>query len=146
MKILNVLKSKYCWLVILISIGLSYFLVLKNINQFTNTYVIIFALIYATLFSISNACIIKDIVNRFTNKVKRNEKLTFKQILGISGSILGYGALQTCTVGYACTTPILLSILPTSFSTLFLHHGIWLLIASDILLLFSIYRMNCFKS
>lgn len=140
MRILEVLKSKYCWLVILISIFLSYFLILKDINPYTKLSVIVLGITYSIFFSISNACLVKDIVGKTKEKIK-TEKESY---ISIIGSILGYGALQTCTLGYTCTTPLIFALLPSSVISVLIGSSVWLLLLSDILLGYSIFKMKCF--
>jgi hypothetical protein len=93
------------------------------------------------LFSFSNACLVKDIVER----VKNRNRLGHKSFVSIFASILGYGAFQTCIVGYSCTTPLLFTIFPLTISSFLVHHGIWLLLIADVLLFFSVYRQKCFR-
>jgi hypothetical protein len=145
MRFIEVLKSKYCWFVIFISLVLSYFLIIKKLTSFTNFWSILLSLIYIFAFALSNSCLIKDIKERIQNKAKTNSK----GILSIVGSILGFGAIHLCTVSGVCGVNIfislLLSIFPASVSFFIIHNGIWLLLLADILLLFSIYNMKCFK-
>lgn len=142
MKILEVLKSKYCWIVITLSLILSYFLVLKDINTYTKTSIIILGIVYSILFSISNACLTKDIVKRTKEKIETRKE----SYISIFASILGYGALQTCTLGYTCTTPLIFALLPTSLIPVLVNNSIWLLLISDILLIYSVFKMKCFKN
>lgn len=145
MKITNVLKSKYCWIVIVISLFLSYFLIIRKFTSFTNFWSILLSIIYIISFAISNSCLIKDIKDKTVHNIQSGTK----SIFSILGSILGFGAIQLCTVGGTCginiVTSLLLSILPTSIGLLFIENGIWILLLADILLLISIYKMNCFK-
>ena len=133
MKIYEVLKSKYCWIVIFISVILGYFLIIKKFTLFTSFWSIFFSILYIVLFAISNSCLIKELKER----IKGNFK-TGNSILSILGSILGIGAIQLCTVSGTCSinivTSLLLSIFPTSLGFFFIKNGIWILIISNILL------------
>ena len=144
MKIYEVLKSKYCWIVIFISVILGYFLIIKKFTLFTSFWSIFFSILYIVLFAISNSCLIKELKER----IKGNFK-TGNSILSILGSILGIGAIQLCTVSGTCSinivTSLLLSIFPTSLGFFFIKNGIWILIISNILLLISIFKLGCFK-
>ena len=144
MKIKEVFKSKYCWIVIFISIVLGYFLVIKKFTSFTSFWSIFFSVLYIILFAVSNSCLVKGLKERVKNQSKTNSG-----ILSIIGSVLGIGAIQLCTVSGTCSvnivTSLLLTVFPTSIGFFFIKNGIWILIISDILLLVSILRLGCFK-
>jgi hypothetical protein len=145
MKIKEVLESKYCWIVIGISLILSYFLIIRKFTVFTNFWSILLSIIYVATFTISNTCLIKEIKETIKSEIKSGANT----ILSILGSVLGFGAVQLCTVSGTCSinivTSLLFSLLPTSLSLFFTKNGIWILLFADILLIISIYRMNCFK-
>jgi hypothetical protein len=145
MKIKEVLESKYCWIVIGISLILSYFLIIRKFTVFTNFWSILLSVIYTIAFAISNSCLIKEIKETAKSKIKSGTDTT----LSILGSVLGFGAVQLCTVSGTCSinivTSLLFSLLPTSLSLFFTKNGIWILLFADILLLISIFRMGCFK-
>lgn len=145
MKIKAVLKSKYCWLVMGTSLILSYFLIIRRFTSFTSFSSLFLSTIYIIAFGISNSCLVREIKENVKSKLKSGTN----SILSIVGSILGFGAVQLCTVSGTCgmniVTSLLFSILPTSLSMFFIENGIWILLIADILLLISIYRMSCFK-
>jgi len=145
MKIKEVLESKYSWIVIVVSLILSYFLIIRKFTVFTNFWSILLSIIYVATFTISNTCLIKEIKETIKSEIKSGANT----ILSILGSVLGFGAVQLCTVSGTCginiATSLLFSLLPTSLSLFFAKNGIWILLFADILLIISIYRMNCFK-
>jgi hypothetical protein len=145
MKIKDVLKSPYCWLVIFISLLLSYFLIIKNFTSFTNFWSVLLSVIYILAFALSNSCLIKEIKDRIQNQNKTSTKGFFS----IIGSLLGFSAIHLCTISGVCGVNIfislLLSIFPTSISFFIIHNGIWLLLIADVFLIFSIVNMKCFK-
>jgi hypothetical protein len=141
----EIFKSKYCWLVIFVSAILGYFLVIKKLTSFTSFWSIFLSVFYIILFSISNSCLIRLIKDR----VKNNIKAGTNSLLSIIGSILGLGAIQLCTVSGTCSvtlfTSLIFTVFPTSIGMLFINNGIWILLFSNILLLYSLFKMNCFK-
>lgn len=145
MKFKTVLKSKYCLLVIVISILIGYFLIIRKITSFTSFWSILLSVFYIFLFSISNSCLVFEIRNRFESKVKTGTS----SILSILGSVLGFGAVQLCTVSGTCGmslfASLLLTLFPTSIGMIFIENGIWILFVSNLLLLFSVLKMGCFK-
>jgi hypothetical protein len=144
-KSLDILKSKYCWLVIFISIFLGYFLIIKKFTSFTNFWSILLSVFYIILFAISNSCLIREIKERSKDSVRSGKSI----ILSILGTIFGFGAIQLCSISGGCGinifTSLLFSILPTSLSLLVVQNGIWILLVSDLLLVFAIYKMRCFR-
>lgn len=145
MKLNEIFKSKYCWLVIFISAILGYFLVIKKLTSFTSFWSILLSVFYIILFSISNSCLVRLIKER----VKDSVKIGASGFFSILGSILGLGAVQLCTVSGTCGmtlfTSLLFTILPTSIGMLLMRNGVWILLFSNLLLLYSIFKMNCFK-
>jgi hypothetical protein len=129
----------------LISLVLAYFLIIREFTSFTNFWSIFLSAIYIIAFAISNSCLIKDIKDRIRNKVNSGSS----NILSILGSVLGFGAVQLCTVSGTCginiVTSLLFTVLPASLSFFIMHNGIWILLIADLLLLLSIYKMRCFK-
>jgi hypothetical protein len=69
--------------------------------------------------------------------------------ISILGSILGFGAVQLCTVSGTCSinlvTTLLFAVLPTSIGMIFVKNGIWILVIANLLLLYSIYKLGCFR-
>jgi hypothetical protein len=145
MKFKSVLISKYCWFVILISSIFGYLLIIRKITSFTSFWSILLSVFYIILFSISNSCLVFEIKNRVESKVKTGTST----LLSILGSVLGLGAVQLCTVSGTCGmslfASLILTIFPTSIGMLFIKNGIWILLISDLLLLFSIVKMGCFR-
>jgi hypothetical protein len=145
MKFKTVLKSKYCWFVILLSFLLGYFLIIRKITSFTSFWSILLSVFYIILFSISNSCLVYEIRNRVESKVKTGTS----SILSILGSVLGLGAVQLCTVSGTCGmslfASLILTLFPTSIGMIFIENGLLILFISNLLLLFSILKMGCFK-
>jgi hypothetical protein len=141
----QILKSKYCWFVMIGSLILSYFLIVREFTSFTSFWSILLSVFYIILFSISNSCLIFEIKSRVKNKMDTG-KTSFISILG---SILGFGAVQLCTVSGTCSinliTTLLFAVFPTSIGMIFVKNGIWILVIANLLLLYSIYKLECFR-
>jgi hypothetical protein len=129
-----------------ISLLLSYFLIVREFTSFTSFWSILLSVFYIILFSISNSCLIFEIKSRVKNKTDTGKT----SITSIFGSILGFGAVQLCTVSGTCSinifTTLLFAVLPTSIGMIFVKNGIWILVIANILLLYSIYKLGCFNS
>ena len=145
MRFKQVLKSKYCWFVMTISLVLGYLLIVREFTSFTNIWSILLSIMYIILFSISNSCLIFEIKSRVKNRMSSGSA----GISSILGSILGLGAVQLCTVSGTCSinlvTTILFAVLPTSIGMIFVKNGIWILVLANILLIYSVYKLGCFK-
>jgi hypothetical protein len=141
----QVLKSKYCWFVMIGSLILSYFLIIKKFTSFTSFWSILLSVIYIILFSISNSCLIFEIKSRIKNKMDTGKS----SFISILGSVLGFGAVQLCTVSGTCSinliTTLLFAVFPTSIGMIFVKNGIWILVIANLLLLYSIYKLECFR-
>ena len=98
--LIEILKSKYCKIVFLLSLILSYFLVPKHLVGFWwNLIVIVFILV----FSFNMTCMVRNIKERI--KVART---TTHSVINLIASGLGIMALQVCgTSGYFCSASIL---------------------------------------
>jgi hypothetical protein len=141
----QILKSKYCWFVMIGSLILSYFLIIKKFTSFTSFWSILLSVIYIILFSISNSCLIFEIKSRIKNKMDTGKS----SFISILGSVLGFGAVQLCTVSGTCSinliTTLLFAVFPTSIGMIFVKNGIWILVIANLLLLYSIYKLECFR-
>lgn len=144
MEIVRVLKSKYCWGVILISIFFGYYFVIRKLGSNSDLLTILLSVTFVELFALSNACMVRSIKQRIVTM----QKIKGLTLINIFGSVLGIGAMQVCLTsgfcGVTATTTILYSILPTTFATFFAENSIWFLLISDLLLAFSFWKMKCF--
>lgn len=145
MRLNQVFKSKYCWMVMFLSIFLGYFFVIRKLTSFSNFWSILLSVFYIILFAVSNSCL----VHHLKDRVKDTVKIGASGVFSILGSILGLGAVQLCTVSGTCGmsifTSLIFTVFPTSIGMLFIKNGIWILLLSNILLLYSIFKMRCFR-
>ena len=139
-------RSKYCWLVFSISLVVAYFLVKKFLTSFTDLFVIINTVLFLILFSLSLTCNIR-IIRKRVEEVKRIE-IYRNGIISVILYLIGFTALQTCFVSGFCginlTISLLSTILPAAFLNFFVEYGKWVLFATNILLLISLFSMKCF--
>ena len=138
----NTLESKYCLLVLALSLVLGYYLIPQYI--FHSSYApLVFIFIF--LFALTVMCIIRNIKEKII--LARTYKSSIFSLIAIA---LGLGALQICGVGApVCGATVgvgLLSFLfPAAFSNIPQHYALYLLLVSIIIQALSLYFMNCFK-
>lgn len=140
--LINVLKSKYCKITFLISLIISYFLIPNKI--FYKGYIIL-AIIFMFLFALTITCIIRTLKERIISAKKSGAT-----ILSIIGTILGIGALQTCTIGAPiCGASVGLGIVsiffPHTAHSLMHKYSIYIIYISIVFQIIALYFMNCFK-
>jgi len=140
--LINTLKSKYCKITFLISLIISYFLIPNKI--FYKGYIIL-AIVFMALFALTITCIIRTLKERIISA-----KRSGATVLSIIGTILGIGALQTCTIGAPiCGTSVGLGIVsiffPHTAHSLMHEYSIYVLYVSIIFQIIALYFMNCFK-
>ena len=152
MEITKTLKSKVCWIVMILSV---FFLLLLMRDQIANIFhnkspfisiVAILAVIaFFAMFALSLACTIRIIKDRFEERKKFAKESIWNLIL----YVVGFTTLQTCFLSGICgvnlVIPILSLFLPVTFIGFMEHYGLYILIAVDILLFISLYTMKCFK-
>jgi len=145
MKLFEILKSKYCWMVLILSIWLGYVLVIKNISQTISIPATILSLLFLLLFAFSNACLIRSIKDR----VRENMPYKRNIVINILGSIFGIGAMQSCMLGGMCGVNIGITlfsmILPAPLAQLFMANNMFILLISNLLLLSSLFSLRCIR-
>jgi hypothetical protein len=145
MKLFAILKSKYCWMVLILSIWLGYVLVIKNISQSISVSATILSLLFLLLFAFSNACLIRSIKDRVRENIPYKRNI----VINILGSIFGIGAIQSCMLGGMCGVnvgmTILSTILPAHLAQLFIANNILILALSDLLLFSSLFSLRCIR-
>ena len=103
-------------------------------------------LTFLGLFSISITCIVRNLKEQIVS-LKNVEK---GSLISAIGSILGFTAIQTCVVSGMCGVNMFLALLytifPAIFVDMFVEYGVIILLISNIILLFSLYYMKCFKT
>ncbi len=138
----KILKSKYCKLVFILALILSYFLIPNKVfHGFHN----ITAILFMIVFSLTITCITYNIKERV--KLARTYK---HSILSIIATAVGLSALQVCGVSApVCTATlgagILASIFPVTFVELLSDYSILIISISILFQLLALYLMNCFK-
>lgn len=140
--ILRVFSSHYCWLSLVLSFIIGYFLVPEKIFHGAWS---IFGIVYALVFSIVLTCMIRVIKEKALNM-----KRTGAGIISVIGAILGLGAMQVCGIGAPiCGATLgvsIFSIIAPGVSTaLWQDFAIPLLFVSIILQIVSLYYLKCFK-
>ncbi len=143
--IIQLFRSKYCWLVFMASIVGGYFLIPQKILILNGWWYLIGSL-YILTFAIIIACIARIIKERVVTV-----KNTGAGILAIVFAVLGIGIMQVCGVGAPiCGATVgigIFSLFFPSLSNSFLsEHGLFLIILSISIQLIALYYMKCFKS
>ena len=137
-----IFKSKYCLIVFVLSLVISYFLVPKTV--FYGVYTIL-AIAFMAAFALTLTCIVRNI------KEKVLLAKTYKSsIVGILATALGLVALQVCGIGApVCGATVGLGIVSSIFPAVFIElmskYAIYLILISLIFQLFALYFMDCFK-
>lgn len=141
--ITNTLKSKYCMVVLVLSLITGYFLVPKRIFY---SWYIIPSILFIMLFSLTITCIVRNVKERIL--VAKTYKSSILSIIAIA---IGVGALEVCGIrapvcGAAVGIGVLSAIFPATFTNIFSKYSLLLLTVSILFQLIALYFMNCFKS
>ena len=141
--LVSVLKSRYCILVFILSMILSYFLIPQKV--FYGIYIIL-ALLFMISFSLTLTCIVRNVKEKIM--VARTYETS---IVGVIAAAIGLASLQVCGIGAPiCGATIgmgiLSSIFPAFFVNILSDYAHYFIGISIILQLVSLYFMNCFKS
>ena len=144
MEMLNVLKSKYCWLVIFLASTAGYYVVkpILDINKAIDT--LFLASIFLITFSFSIACMVRKI------KLNIQALKSHETWVNVIAYVIGFTSLQTCLVTGVCIQgiglPLLLTILPASMVTIFEQYAKAILALSILAMVYSFHSMGCFKT
>ena len=142
MQIIEVLKSKNCWLVMLIW-GLFSYLLLQETFAHGDIIIKAISALFIFVLSLVIACTIKTVVSNSQKKSQSLRSLA-NGIIGLIGII----ATQTCLASGVCaitlTTAILSTILPLAVVNIFEEYSIHIIILSTLFLAYSLYSMKCF--
>ena len=145
MWIVEVFKSRYCWIVFAVALVIGYLLLPGSLFE-QDILVTMLLILFLGVFSISITCIVRNLKEQIVS-VRNVEK---GSIISAIGSILGFTAIQTCVVSGVCGVNMFLAILyavfPAVFVDMFVEYGAFILLISDVILLFSLYYMKCFKT
>ena len=147
MEILEMFKSKYCWLVFLTSMALAYWIVTSSLTfGFTDTLVMINVVIFVALFALSLTCNIRLL----KTKIKESKSRAYTSgIVSTVLYILGITAIESCLVSGVCGISLGLSllslILPTVALDFFIRWGFWILVIVNVFLFVSLFYMKCFE-
>ena len=138
----HIFKSHYCKIIFIIIFFLSYFLIPKKLFH---SWWILVAILFMFLFSLVITCIVRNV------KEKVILAKTYKSsLIGVLATAIGLSALQVCGVGApVCGATIGAGFLSALFPGIFMrfldNFAIYILIASILLQIISLYFMNCFK-
>ncbi len=146
MEIVEMLKSRVCWLVLALGIAISLYVVrplalVSQPDMTTGIAVILFLILFPT----SLACNVRLVKSKFKE---------FRSVgkHGIANFILyaiGLTSLQTCLVSGVCgvnaAISILFLVLPSSLVHLFIEYSRYVLLAADLGLFISLLSMKCFS-
>ncbi|NCF75530.1 MAG: hypothetical protein GWO87_03535 [Xanthomonadaceae bacterium] len=140
--ILDIFKSKYCLLVLIVGLIGGYYLIPKKI--FDGTWYLI-GILYIIIFAVVSACIVKVVKEKAMTM-----KNTGASIVAIIFAALGIGAMQVCGVGAPiCGATVgvgLFSLFFPNLSIPFLDdHALFLIILSIAIQIAALYFLNCFK-
>ena len=140
--LLKILESRYCILVFLISLIVSILVIPKKV--FYKWYFVL-----ATTFILTFALTITCIVRNIKEKIKVR-KQTSKSIIALIFSIIGFSALQVCTIGApvcgAAGLGLFAIIIPKFAFHFFNEYSVWIIIITIVLEIISMNSMSCFKS
>ena len=143
MEILEVLKSKYCWIVIFISIFIGYYLIHPFLRLGISVVVTLLSITFLGMFSMSIACMVRTI------KLSYTQLKSHGTMIGIIGYVFGFISLQTCFVSGMCVSnlivPLLYTFLPVTFVNIFSKYSELILGFSVLLIVYSLFSMGCFK-
>lgn len=139
MLILEILKSKYCQIVFLISLVIGYFLVPSSVFASDKFY---FGYIFIITFALVVTCLVRGIKERIKSFK------TYGAIgLASLSSLIAYLSLQVCGIGSLCINIGIgiLSLLPSSILPIVYHNYEIIFAFSIALQIFTLYLMGCFK-
>ncbi|MBU0757776.1 MAG: hypothetical protein KKF44_06920 [Nanoarchaeota archaeon] len=135
-------RSRYCIMVFLIGMLLSYFLVPRMLFH---THLLL-ALVFMAVFSTVLACSVRIAKERIINT-----RVAGTGLLSVIAMGIGFSALHVCGVGApVCGATVGLGVmslfLPTAASQVIEKYSIHIILISIIFQLVSLYFMNCFKT
>lgn len=140
--LLKILESRYCILVFLISLIVSILVIPKKV--FYKWYFVL-AIAFVLTFALTITCIVRNIKEKI--KVR---KQTSKSIIALIFSIIGFSALQVCTIGApvcgAAGLGLFAIIIPKFAFHFFNEYSVWIIIITIVLEIISMNSMSCFKS
>lgn len=139
----QILKSRYCQAVFVVFFIGSYFLVPRHV--FYSQYIIL-ALTFMVVFSLSSACLVRNIKDKILTATHLGRS-AFHIII----AALGFSALQVCGLGATmCSATIGVSIASVLFPGIFFNYltnySIAIISASIILQIAGLYSMKCLRS
>jgi len=141
MKILNLLKSNTCKAIFLIFLIGGCLLLFKFMH---NGVLLTLSILLIVAFSTSAMCMARNIKEKI--EIAKMEK---KPLIALILSILGFSALSTCGLNASsCGVGIgggLLGLLSPSIVKLLANFGIYALILSLLVQIYSLYNMKCFS-
>jgi hypothetical protein len=140
--IFSIFKSRFCWLSLVLSFFIGYFLVPDKIFHGVWS---VFGLVYAITFAVTLTCLIRVIKEKVLTMKK-----TGAGVMSVVAAILGLGAMQLCGIGApVCGATIGVSIFsiiaPGISASFWQEFSTPLLFISIILQVVSLYYLKCFK-
>ena len=141
--IYNVFKSKNCKILYFLSFVLSYLLIPKTV--FFRWYILL-GLTFMAVFALTLTCIIRTLKEKIFLA-----KTNGASVLSVVSLILGFSAINVCGIGApVCGATVGLGVFSMFFpgaSHMFFHeYGVFFVVLSIIIQLFSLKFMNCFKA
>ncbi len=150
MQILEMFKSKWCWLSTALAFLLSLYII-KSSFQFATYSLLIWidVALFTLLFSLSFSCTVRTIKLKLKEK-KFDKKEGIRGMVNLLLYIIGITTLQTCAFSGVCGVNLTLSFLsiflPFWASQLLIEYSIYILFGINILLFISLLTMKCFVS
>jgi len=142
--LLKIFKSNYCKLVFLMALIVVYFLTPKKI--FYGPYYTLLGILFIIITSLTLTCFVRSIKDRVFSA-----KANGASLLGILSIVLGFGALQACTIGApVCGATIIGGVIALIFPgfafSLMEKYSLWIVLISIVIQFFALSYMKCFKS
>ncbi len=135
--VFGILKSRYCKAVFVLSLVVAYFILPREVFESPH---FVFGIAFMLTFALLSTCLVRNVKERLFAA-----KAASGSLLGAFAAIVGWSALQVCTV--SCTAgfgaALLSAFLPSMFMHFLISYSIPLIVISLLAQIFAIYRMNC---
>ncbi len=141
-RILELKKSFYCWVIFGVMLLISYFMVPMTV---WHSYYSIIGISFIFIFSLTITCLVRDIKER----AKEIKNYGARSALNLLFGIIGLSAIQTCAIGSSvCGASIGIAIISSLFPTIAINflitYSVPIITISMILQIISLWQMRCF--
>jgi hypothetical protein len=140
--IMNMLRSKYCLIVLLLGLAGGYYFVPKKI--FNGIWFVV-GIVYIIVFAFVVACMVRVVKERAVNM-----KNTGASLISVIATVIGIGAMQTCGIGAPiCGATVGIGVFslffPNISTSFFNEYAMHIVVVSIAIQLLALYFMSCFK-